>query len=128
MRRLHVGPEEGQDRGHFRDAGIHARHVRNPDVPKLVLSGHVHAGRADARRDDQRRSATDIGWQYMEANHGSQYCAVAGGPTRDTVKYGLGPDVLLKQNGTLVMPTDPDSSLYWLLYDDFLPWISPRWG
>jgi len=66
-------------------------------------------------------SATDIGWQYLEANHGSQYCAVSGGPTRDTVKYGLGPDVLLKQDGTLVMPTDPDSSLYWLLFDDFLP-------
>ena len=65
--------------------------------------------------------ATDIGWQYMEANHGSQYRAVAGGPTRDTVKYSLGPDVLLKQDGTLVMPTDPDSALYWLLYDDFLP-------
>ena len=46
---------------------------------------------------------------------------MAGGPTRDTVKYSLGPDVLLKQDGTLVMPTDPDSSLYWLLYDDFLP-------
>ena len=66
-------------------------------------------------------AATDIGWQYMEANHGSQYRAVAGGPTRDTVKYSLGPDVLLKQDGTLVMPTAPDSSLYWLLYDDFLP-------
>ena len=66
-------------------------------------------------------SQTDIGWQYLEPNHGSQYRAVSGGPTRDTVKYGLGPDVLLKQDGTLVMPTDPDSTLYWLLYDDCLP-------
>ena len=66
-------------------------------------------------------SAQDIGWQYMEANHGSLYLPAVGQSPRSTAKYLGVPDVLLKQNGTLVLDTDPDSALYWLLYDDFLP-------
>jgi hypothetical protein len=67
------------------------------------------------------QNAQDIGWQYMEANHGSLYLPAVGQSPRSTAKYLGVPDVLLKQNGTLVLDTDPDSALYWLLYDDFLP-------
>jgi hypothetical protein len=67
------------------------------------------------------QNAQDIGLQYMEANHGSLYLPAVGQSPRSTAKYLGVPDVLLKQNGTLVLDTDPDSALYWLLYDDFLP-------
>jgi len=67
------------------------------------------------------QNAQDIGWQYMEANHGSLYLPAVGQSPRSTAKYLGVPDVLLKQNGTLVLDTDSDSALYWLLYDDFLP-------
>jgi hypothetical protein len=70
-------------------------------------------------------SATDIGWQYLECNHGSVYRAATGGPPRSTAKYLGVPDWPLHQDGTLWIPppqgTDTASTLYWLLYDDFLP-------